>query len=290
MRTLRLAAIQPPQETGDSPAEAHEQLVGRALELLEEAASQGAGLALLPEVFSTPRAGAPSDYAESDEGPLCARLCDLARSHRMGIVAPVHEMCSGRLRNAAWVISPRGVLVGHYHKVHPTRGEMRKGVVAGDEWPVFEIDSVRVGVMICHDNSFPESARCLALAGAELICWPHVQSGWGDTVWDITLRSRAIDNGAYLLTSCYGMAEGGRAWRPGMMVGRSGVVAPDGMILSETGRWPGIATTTIDFDRALIKHDFSHSGDHEFRTEMLADRRPDTYRILAEEGVASRAD
>lgn len=290
MRELRLAAIQPPPEAGDSPSETQQRLVATAVRLLEEAASQGTRLALLPEVFSTPRGGAPADWAESDEGPLATRLCELARAHRMAIVAPVHEMCAGRLRNAAWVIAADGTLAGHYHKVHPTRNEIEKGVVPGDGWPVFDLDGVRVGVMICHDNSFPESARCLTLAGAELICWPHVQSGWGDTVWDITLRSRAIDNGLHLISSSYGMADHDRAWRPGMMVGRSGVVAPDGTVLAEAGRWPGVAIATVDFDRRLIKHDFSRSGDREFRLEMLRDRRPDTYRILAEEGVPIRAD
>jgi predicted amidohydrolase len=159
-----------------------------------------------------------------------------------------------------------------------------QGVEPGAEWPVFELDFGTLGIMICHDVAFPESARCLALNGAEVVCWPHVQSGWGDVVWDITLRSRAIDNGVYLLSSCYG-TPADMAWRPGMMVGRSGVVGPDGTVLADAGRRPGVVTATADLDQPLLKHNFTYVGDHDFRATMLETRRPETYAAVTRLGV-----
>jgi predicted amidohydrolase len=165
--------------------------------------------------------------------------------------------------------------------VHPTRAELSAGRSAGCDFPVFDLDvgpnlRLRLGVQICHDNSFVESARCLALGGAELICWPHVQTGWGDIVWDITLRSRAIDNGVWLVSSCYTAATG-RGWVPGMLVGRSGIVAPDGFILAEMARDPGVATTTVDFDAPRLIHGWTDDEDHPFVDELHRDRRPGAY-------------
>ena len=199
-------------------------------ELLREAAGRGyrpGGAAGVPQHDGRPAAarGRYRAAAETLDGPFTTTVRGLAETLRLAVVLPIYRLDeAGRLRNTAVVIDRRGRITGCYDKVHPTRNEMSpKGVVAGDGWPVFALESGRLGVMICHDNSFVESARCLALEGAEVIAWPHVQSGWGDVVWDITLRSRAIDNGVYLVSSCYAV-RGEGAWRPGLMVGRSGVV------------------------------------------------------------------
>ena len=197
------------------------------------------------------------------------------------MVLPIYRLdAAGRLRNTAVVIDRHGQITGCYDKVHPTRNEMSpKGVVAGAGWPVFALEWGRLGVMICHDNSFVESARCLALEGAEVIAWPHVQSGAGDVVWDITLRSRAIDNGVYLVSSCYAV-RGEGAWRPGLMVGRSGVVGEDGTVLAEMSREVGVATATVDLDRPRLVHSWTRGGEYPYAEEFRADRRPDTYGVL----------
>jgi N-carbamoylputrescine amidase len=287
---VTLSAIQPPLARRDRLADAQAAQLAAAKELLAEAAGRGAHLAVLPEVFNLIGAPLqPADYrahAETVDGPFTTAIRDLAREHRLAIVLPIYRLDDdGRLRNSAVVIDRRGEVAGCYDKVHPTRGEQERGVVAGDSWPVFELDfghaRATVGVMVCHDNSFVESARCLALAGAEIICWPHVQSGWGDIVWDITLRSRAIDNGVFLVSSCYAV-RGEGAWRPGLMVGRSGVVGQDVFILAEMARDPGVATATVDLDDRRLVHSWTRSGEFPYADEFRADRRPDTYGVLTQ--------
>jgi predicted amidohydrolase len=201
----------------------------------------------------------------------------------MAIVLPLYRLDeAGRLRNSAVVVDRSGGIAGCYDKVHPTRAEIDpRGVVPGDGWPVFRLDFGTLGVMICHDNSFVEAARCLTLNGAEVICWPHVQSGWGDIAWDVTLRSRALDNGVHLVSSCFAV-RGEGAWRPGMMVGRSGVVGPDGLILAETGREVGVATATVDLDRPRLVHSWTRAGEYPYAEELRIDRRPDTYGAISE--------
>ena len=285
-RKVTLSAVQPPLLRRDTLEEARAAHLEAATELLLEAAGRNTDLAVLPEHLNMVGAKLePEEYrtrAEAPDGPFATAIARLAASHRMAVVLPLYRVDEGgRLRNAAVVIDKAGRIAGCYDKVHPTRGEIERGVVPGDTWPVFELDFGRVGVMTCHDNSFVESARCLALNGAEIIAWPHVQSGWGDVVWDITLRSRAIDNGVYLVSSCFAV-RGEGAWKPGMMVGRSGVVGQDGAVLAEMSRDEGVATATVDLDRPRLVHSWTRSGEYPYAEEFRADRRPDTYGVLVE--------
>ncbi|HEX2184136.1 MAG TPA: carbon-nitrogen hydrolase family protein, partial [Chloroflexota bacterium] len=263
-REVTLAAVQVPLVRGGSVEEARRGHLDAVAGLLAEAGRRGAHLAVLPELLNLMGAALPPDgyaaAAETLDGETVTTVRRLAAGQGVAVVLPIYRLDERqRLRNSAVVIDRAGEIAGCYDKVHPTRGEMGHGVVAGDTWPVFELDFGRVGVMICHDNSFVESARCLALGGAEIIAWPHVQSGWGDVVWDITLRSRAIDNGVYLVSSCYAV-RGDGAWRPGMMVGRSGIVGQDGFILAEMSREAGVATATVDLDRQRLVHSWSTAG------------------------------
>jgi N-carbamoylputrescine amidase len=286
-RKITLSAIQPPLLKHDTLAQAQEAHLAAVTDLLIEAAARDSDLAVLPEHLNMVGASSNPEEkraaAETLDGPFTTTIRRLAASHRMAIILPIYRLDDrGHLRNSAVVVDRQGVIAGCYDKVHPTRGEMEvSGVVAGDSWPVFDLDFGRVGVMICHDNSFVESTRCLALNGAEIVAWPHVQSGWGDVVWDITLRSRAIDNGVYLVSSCFSV-RGEGAWRPGMMVGRSGVVGQDGAILAEMSREVGVATTTVDLDLPRLVHSWTRSGEHPYAEEFRIDRRPDTYGVLTQ--------
>lgn len=285
MRNATLAAIQPPHVPKEcGPEERKAENVEAAFALMEQAATEGADLMCLPEHF--PMTGVTGDaptkreLADEEGGELSRRLCEFARRAQAHIVAPVTARYGDTLRNVAWIISKDGELAGRFFKVHLTHGEHEKGIIPGDEWPVFELDGVRVGVMICHDNNFPESARCLALNGADVICWPHVETGWGDIEFDVNLRSRAVDNSVYLLTSCNGVPAD-RAWRPGMIVGRSSVTGPDGIVLADGGRRPGVVSTTVDLDRVHLKHHFTFLGDHDCRESIRVTRRPETYAAIS---------
>jgi predicted amidohydrolase len=287
VRKVTLGAVQPPlckRETFAAVREAHLDAVAG---LLAEAAGRAARLAVLPEMLNVVGAAQHSmsyrEAAEPIDGQTVETVRQLASRYDLAVVLPIYRLDdAGQMRNTAVVIDGQGDVLGWYDKVHPTRGEIASGVVPGDTWPVFDLGFARLGVMICHDNSFVESARCLALAGAEIIAWPHVQSGWGDVMWDITLRSRAIDNGVYLISSCYAV-RGAGAWRPGMMVGRSGVVAPDGHIMAEMAREAGVATATVDLDDPRLVHSFSIAGEFPFDEEFRRDRRPNTYGLLVAE-------
>lgn len=284
-RLVRISTVQLPTKSEADQANRKAANVETACAMLEEVGRRKSDIAMLGEVFSTfgvhHSAESIGDIADPEEGETMSQLAQVARRHNMHIIAPVVGLCGGVLRNCARVLGRDGSLLGHYHKVHLTDGEMEWGLAPGEEWPVFNLDFGAIGIMTCHDNSFPESARILMLNGAEVIFWPHVQSGWGDEIWDVQLKARAIDNGVWLVSSSYGTSAE-EAWKPGMLVGRSEVLDPHGLVLAGCGRRPGVATAEVDLDAPRLAHSFCRAGEWDFKAEVLRHRRPDMYKALCE--------
>ena len=276
-RQVRIAAIQlPAWVEGDSPAARFEHRCRTVLQWLEQAGAVDADLVCLGETCTGEEV-----LEDGLTGSFTRTVAARAAHYRMNVILPVAAMIAGVRRNVAVVLDRAGQVVGHYCKVHPTRREMSDGVIAGDDFPVFQLDFGCVGVPICHDLSFPESARVLALRGAEVLVWPTWWSGWGEELCYAVIRSRAIDNGAWLVTASFGIPDD-QAWRPGMILGRSGVIGPDGVILSSAGRYVGMVLTDIDLDKPRLAHGFGWAEDNDFWTTVLADRRPDAYGALSD--------
>lgn len=282
-RPFTIAAVQLPSvEIGRAPAAQQRTNFATAGKWLEEAGARGANIACLGETFNAigiaPTERTPARLRRAHAETL-RRFAPIARRHGMAIVAPIVALLDGVIRNVAIVLDEQGREAGRYCKVHCIETEKAYGVVPGDEWPVFEVAGTRIGVQICHDNSFPESARCLALNGAEIIFWPHLMSGWGGEFMDVLLRAPAIHNGVHHVPVCYGCPRD-RSWMPGMLIGRSSIIGPDATILADAGRYPGIALTTIDRAAPRIAAYFTRDGDWAWQVDMLNDRRPDTYKVF----------
>lgn len=283
-RPFTIAAVQMPSVApGKTNAARQRANFALAEQWLDDAGRGGADLACLGETFNVigcqlTRANTPSlirhAWREAEQ-----RFAPLARKHRMGIIAPLLALENGIVRNIALVFDPKGRVLGGYRKVHTIENEEAYGTVPGDTWPVFEIKGARIGIQICHDNSFPESARCLTLNGADLIFWPHVMSGWGDEFMDILLRGPAIYNGVHHVPVCFGCPLD-EAWMPGKLIGRSSIIRPDGTFAADAGRHPGIALATIDLAAPRIATQFTRPGDWVWQIDMLNDRRPETYDAL----------
>lgn len=280
-REVTIAAVQMPAAPPDAPdLTIRERNFNAAVDWLARAGTQGADIACLGETINilgakltpgTLRAELDGVQAETIE-----RFGALARQHTMYVIVPIAALFDGVPRNAALVFDRQGNLHGRYFKVHCTESERDLGIIPGDTWPTFSLDFGQIGIQICHDNSFPESARCLALNGAEVIFWPHTMSGWGDSFMDVLLRGPAVYNGVYHVPACFG-CDPEQAWRPGMLIGHSSIIAPDGVPLADAGRQTGIAITRIDLDLPRMAHDFTRSGEYPWRDDMRHDRRPGVY-------------
>ncbi|HID08454.1 MAG TPA: carbon-nitrogen hydrolase family protein, partial [Armatimonadetes bacterium] len=210
-------------------------------------------------------------------GEITNWLGKIAQRYHMNIVAPIIGICDGKLRNVTLIINRDGELVGEYYKVHLPLPEVKWGVVPGDDIPVFTLDCAKIGIMTCMDIEYPEHALILMLRGAEIIFFPHVQSSWGEVSWEIRYRARAIDTGLYIVSASYGYRPG--EWQMGMMLGRSGIVAPDGFILADAGRNVEVLTRIINLGIKRVTN--FHFGKLCERTlAVMASRRPELYRDL----------
>jgi predicted amidohydrolase len=280
-REVTIAAVQlPASPVGNDYAQIRESNFRAAEYWLNLAGERGADIGCVGETINILGASlTPDNFRAALDGvyeEALERLGAIARRHQMVVIAPVAALIESVPRNVALILNRQGALEGCYAKVHCTENERRLGIVPGDDWPVFSLDFGKIGVQICHDASFPESARCLALNGAEIVFWPHTMSGWGDDFMDILLRGPAVYNGITHVPVCFGV-DPGKAWRPGMLIGHSSIIAPDGVVTADAGRQVGMALATVDLDQLRIAHDFTRSGEHIWRNDMRADRRPETY-------------
>jgi predicted amidohydrolase len=280
-RPVTIAAVQLPSVApGRSNAARQRANFALAAQWLDDAGRRGADIACIGETFNVlgcrlTRANAPALIRRAWADTV-KRFAPIARRHRMALIIPILALVDGIVRNVAIVFDAKGRVLGGYRKVHTIENEEAYGTVPGDHWPVFELAGARVGIQICHDNSFAESARCLALNGAEIVFWPHVMSGWGDEFMDVLLRAPAIYNGIHHVPVCFGCPPE-KAWMPGMLLGRSSIIRPDGTFAADAGRYPGIALATIDLAAPRVATQFTRPGDWVWKVDMFNDRRPDTY-------------
>lgn len=188
-RPLRLAVT---QGTARGCTGAAEHLAHWAPVVAEAAAGQ-CDLLLLPEFTN---ACGRSDWAAAAEpvpgGESFAQLSAWARQHGMWIAAGLVEADGEVVYNTCALIDRDGALAGKYRKIHPYWPEEPMGISPGDEIPVFATELGTIGMMICYDSWWPETARLLALKGAELILFPN--AGYEERI----LPARAIDNGCYV--------------------------------------------------------------------------------------------
>jgi predicted amidohydrolase len=145
----------------------------------EGVSDTGLDLAVLPE--AAVNAGLEGDAASVAfplDGPVRARMADVARRHHCYIVLPMFlaEEDDGGYSNACVLLNRDGEPAGTYRKVFPVaaRGQdlLEGGVTPGAEFPVFDCDFGRLGIQICFDGCFAEGWAALGAAGAELVVWP----------------------------------------------------------------------------------------------------------------------
>jgi N-carbamoylputrescine amidase len=151
------------------------------------AQAMGADIALFPEMWSVGMTFFDSKLendrerwqakALSRDDPFIQHFRDLARELKMAIALTYLEKWDGRPRNSVSLIDCYGEIVLTYAKVHTCEFDVESALTPGDQFPVCELETaqgvVNVGCMICYDREFPETARILMLADAELILTPN---------------------------------------------------------------------------------------------------------------------
>ena len=282
-RHVRIATCQPPAPHGACRAHDVER---RAIELLEQAAQDGADICCLPECLNV--MGCTPEEARARAGDadgLIGRVGDVCRRYEMYAILPVIDRRVDRFYNTALIVDRGGGVAGRYDKVHLTRDERENwALTPGAEYPVFDLDFGVIGIMICYDGCFPEPARILALEGAGVVFFPSLQRSFTEDQLALQVRSRAADSFLYVVRSSYG-TERTDVWRLGTMVGKSCIAAPDGIIVADLSKHVGVTSADVDLDLPLLGLR-SHAGEAGVAKDMrFLDRRPETYGRLTESGV-----
>jgi len=170
-----------------------------------EAASRGANVISTPEGFLEGYVGNEKrtpdlkldtylTAGEATGGPMLTRIAALARELKVYLLIGFAERREGKMYNSAVIFSPGGEISSRYSKSHTAADEPYN--TKGTEFPVADTPLGRWGTLICFDRQLPETARILALRGAQFILVP-AWGGYGE-MNDIMMRVRAYENGVWL--------------------------------------------------------------------------------------------
>jgi predicted amidohydrolase len=239
--------------------------VERAAALIRLAGECKPGLIALPEMFQY--RGPVAGFRESATqlpGPLTEPFSDLARDLNCWILlGSLAERSTDPLRpfNTSVLLDPAGGIAALYRKRHlfdvaiddgPSDRESARitpgdsSVVAVLEGVAEEVD-VRLGLSICFDLRFPELYRELALGGAVVMAVPaNFTEATGRDHWEVLLRARAIENGAFVIAPAQcGIGAGVPTH------GRSMIVDPWGTVIAQAPDGPGFVVADLDLDRVM---------------------------------------
>lgn len=183
--------------------------LGRMSELIGEAASRGAKLAVLPEVADVGY-HIPHVHKMAVEFPNSStkRLGELAAKYEMTLVVGMAERRVDKFYNTAAVFGPDGKLVMQYDKTHlcplPPFNEPA-GFAPGEKIRVADVAGVKLGVSICYDIRFPEVYRRLMLDGAEIVAHPTAFPTIRIDQIEAYMRVRAMENQYFMISAnCWG--------------------------------------------------------------------------------------
>lgn len=269
-------------EPTTSPIEKIKQaMIDKHVAMLESAASQGAQVACLQELFYGPYFCAEQETKWYDlteripDGPTTKLMQAIAKKHHMVLVIPIYEEdLSGVYYNTAAVIDSDGEYRGKFRKIHIPHCQpgfwekfyFRPGNLG---YPVFDTAIGKVGVYICYDRHFPDGARCLGLNGAEIVFNPSATvAGLSEYLWKLEQPAHAVANQYFVgAINRPGVEE---PWRIGEFYGQSYFCNPRGQFIAQSTKRTEDDIVIADMDFDLIR---------EVRNvwQFFRDRRPETY-------------
>jgi N-carbamoylputrescine amidase len=257
--------------------------VNKHLEIIEKAGKDGVQILCMQEIFTGPYfcAEQTTRWYDSTEaipdGPTTRLMQEVAKKHEMVIIVPLYEVeGTGVYYNTCAVIDADGTYLGKYRKNHiphtaPGFWEKYYFKPGNLGYPVFRTKYATIGVYICYDRHFPEGARALGLAGAEIVFNPSATvAGLSEYLWKLEQPAHAVAN-AYFVGAINRVGVEA-PWNIGEFYGQSYFCDPRGQFMAQGSRdKTELITAELDLDKI-----------REVRNvwQFFRDRRPETYEAL----------
>jgi len=239
------------------------------------AAKNGADLIIFPEcalsgyVFSSREEAIP--FAESIPGMSTERLATCCQELGVYVVYGLLEKDGDKCYNAAVLVGPEG-FIGKYRKIHLPFLGIDRFLDAGNEpFQVYETPIGNIGLHICYDCNFVESARIMALLGADIIALPTNWPQGRERIVNYVVNSRAYENRVHFVAANRVGIERGTSF-----MGHSKIVsAPGDTLVEASGDKEEIIYAEVSLAEARQKHIVIKAG--EFEVDFIHDRRPELY-------------
>lgn len=245
---------------------------------IEEAVARGAKLITMPESMNYVGLDNAGHAEEIPGGPTFQLMSEQAKKYGVWLhCGSIYEKNPNDPRpfNSTMVIDPQGNLAAKYHKIHPFDVVIPNGPVnresericPGNEIVTVDTGEVgHLGLSICYDMRFAEMYRIMALEGAQILLMPaDFTMPTGKDHWETILRTRAIENGCYVIAPAqYGVKPKFQAYANSL------VVDPWGNVIARASNHPQVITAEIDLDylQQVRRQIFT-----------LENRRPDVYSL-----------
>lgn len=293
MKMLRVAVVQ-----YDTPQPDKDYNTKIAMKFIREAKENQADLVLFPECFLTayycpdicedlmpiheienhPDFIQWYENALTEEEPHMMKIRKLAKELKIGVVITGFSKGRKYPQNTAYIIDREGSVILKYAKVHTCDFDWERYLESGDAFKVCEFDGIKIGIMICYDREYPESARELMLQGAEIILNPNCCGSMMPRLKELSVR--AMEN----------MVGVAMANPPAEHMGNSCAFHP--MVWDEDGN--SMDNTIVIADEhyeGIIYADFDMDAIRKYRgkEDLGKYRKPKAYRNLQQDEGAGKA-
>ncbi|GAA8907287.1 carbon-nitrogen hydrolase family protein [Helicobacter pylori] len=240
-----------------------------ALNLAKEAHNKGANLIVLPELFDSgyyvndkdAEFGINLKAIEHGEKTLKSEtlraLSDFSKSSDTHIVACSIEKTNKKFYDSAYIIPPKGGIVGKHRKIY-LWGDEKSRFKRGKKYEVFTLDfgdfSAKVGLQICYEIGFGVGANLLALQGAEVLIYPSAFGKARAYNWDLLSKARALENGCFVCACNHSGEETNAQLKQTLeFAGDSRIIAPNGKIIAQATKLNEVIIAEMDLNEVVLQ-------------------------------------
>ncbi|MCQ2784050.1 carbon-nitrogen hydrolase family protein [Helicobacter pylori] len=239
------------------------------LNLAKEAHNKGANLIVLPELFDSGYCVNDKDAEfginlkaikhgeETLKSETLRALSDFAKSSDTHIVACSIEKTNKKLYDSAYIIPPKGWIVGKHRKIY-LWGDEKLRFKRGKKYEVFTLDfgdfSAKVGLQICYEIGFGVGANLLALQGAEILIYPSAFGKARAYNWDLLSKARALENGCFVCACNHSGEETNAQLKQTLeFAGDSRIIAPNGKIIVQATKLNEVIIAEMDLNEVALQ-------------------------------------